>query len=132
MPLTPLGLAFSEALIHNLNGDCTKFWKPRRDCEILVGHAAIPGETVRTVACLLRRLDLLAVAKRNGFVTIPALKALRVDEIFRRCRTTASVTLGFVGSERESDRLATVMQLSSPAEPRGTDVEHRHPLGKRR
>jgi hypothetical protein len=36
------------------------------------------------------------------------------------------------GSERESDRLATVMQLSSPAEPRGTDVEHRHPLGKRR
>ena len=38
----------------------------------------------------------------------------------------------FEGSERESDRLATVMQLSSPAEPRGTDVEHRHPLGKRR
>jgi len=39
---------------------------------------------------------------------------------------------GIFGSERESDRLATVMQLSSPAEPRGTDVEHRHPLGKRR
>src|ERR1035438_2954080 len=34
------------------------------------------------------------------------------------------------GSERESDGPATVTQLSSPAEPRGTDVGHRHPLGR--
>jgi len=35
------------------------------------------------------------------------------------------------GSERESDGTATFTQLSSPAEPRGTDVGHRHPLGPR-
>src|ERR1017187_5859015 len=33
------------------------------------------------------------------------------------------------GSERESDETATFTQLSSPAELRGTDVGHRHPLG---
>jgi hypothetical protein len=33
------------------------------------------------------------------------------------------------GSERESDGTAAFTQLSSPAEPRGTDVGHRHPLG---
>src|ERR1039457_4724938 len=36
---------------------------------------------------------------------------------------------GFFGSERESDETATFTQLSSPAELRGTDVGHRHPLG---
>src|ERR1017187_9600268 len=36
----------------------------------------------------------------------------------------------FFGAERESDGTATVTQLSSPAEPRGTDVGHRHPLGR--
>jgi hypothetical protein len=35
----------------------------------------------------------------------------------------------FCGSERESDETATFTQLSSPAELRGTDVGHRHPLG---
>jgi hypothetical protein len=35
----------------------------------------------------------------------------------------------FSGSERESDETATFTQLSSPAELRGTDVGHRHPLG---
>jgi CRISPR/Cas system CSM-associated protein Csm3 (group 7 of RAMP superfamily) len=34
-----------------------------------------------------------------------------------------------LGSERESDETATFTQLSSPAELRGTDVGHRHPLG---
>src|ERR1035438_5113300 len=34
------------------------------------------------------------------------------------------------GSERESDGTATFTQLSSPAEPRGTDVGHRHPIGR--
>src|ERR1019366_8752593 len=34
------------------------------------------------------------------------------------------------GSERESDGTAIFTQLSSPAEPRGTDVGHRHPLGR--
>ena len=34
-----------------------------------------------------------------------------------------------IGSERESDETATFTQLSSPAELRGTDVGHRHPLG---
>ena len=37
--------------------------------------------------------------------------------------------LSFNGSERESDETATFTQLSSPAELRGTDVGHRHPLG---
>jgi hypothetical protein len=36
------------------------------------------------------------------------------------------------GSERESDGTAAFTQLSSPAEPRGTDVGHRHPLGRGR
>src|ERR1022692_4261373 len=36
---------------------------------------------------------------------------------------------GKTGSERESDETATFTQLSSPAELRGTDVGHRHPLG---
>src|ERR1039457_5591556 len=40
--------------------------------------------------------------------------------------------LGFLGSERESDETATFTQLSSPAELRGTDVGHRHPLGDRK
>src|SRR5271165_3146658 len=37
-----------------------------------------------------------------------------------RQRRTACACREKSGSERESDRLATVMQLSSPAEPRGT------------
>ena len=40
------------------------------------------------------------------------------------------VTVNEIGSERESDGTATFTQLSSPAEPRGTDVGHRHPLGR--
>jgi len=40
-----------------------------------------------------------------------------------------AVGLMMLGSERESDGTATFTQLSSPAEPQGTDVGHRHPLG---
>ena len=43
-----------------------------------------------------------------------------------KCRDTP---LTISGSERESDETATFTQLSSPAELRGTDVGHRHPLG---
>jgi hypothetical protein len=42
---------------------------------------------------------------------------------------TGSPSSSFKGSERESDETATFTQLSSPAELRGTDVGHRHPLG---
>src|ERR1035438_303076 len=41
----------------------------------------------------------------------------------------SSLDSPYLGSERESDETATFTQLSSPAELRGTDVGHRHPLG---
>jgi hypothetical protein len=41
----------------------------------------------------------------------------------------ALICADIYGSERESDETATFTQLSSPAELRGTDVGHRHPLG---
>jgi hypothetical protein len=62
---------------------------------------------------------------------LPHLRAV-LGTVLHKKQKVAILVDNLDGSERESDRLATVMQLSSPAEPRGTDVEHRHPLGKRR
>jgi fumarate hydratase class II len=70
--------------------------------------------TLRTLAVSLYKIAndirLMSCGPRAGFAE------LYIPEN----EPGSSIMPGKVGSERESDRLATVMQLSSPAEPRGT------------
>src|ERR1035438_9019331 len=82
-------------------------------------------------------IDPVSVAGRaHVFVSFPALATM---DLKRRVITPNPVRedngiawpeVRKNGSERESDGTATFTQLSSPAEPRGTDVGHRHPLGR--
>src|ERR1017187_8586154 len=73
----------------------------------------------------------------HGYVPAMSIKMWRVQYVLHGLSRKPATPMAscFVvhsnyGSERESDGTATFTQLSSPAEPRGTDVGHRHPLGR--
>jgi len=72
-------------------------------------------------------LQAYQLSKRGNSLRVMA-EAVRWGKRGARINT---ISPGIIGSERESDGTATFTQLSSPAEPRGTDVGHRHPLGPR-
>ena len=81
--------------------------------------------TIQEVSVLSYRFGTIA---SDNYVRVNRLA--RIEGLSKRCGSYCGKARGSgCGSERESDETATFTQLSSPAELRGTDVGHRHPLG---
>src|ERR1035441_2421838 len=101
---------------------------PTPRCSIAwIVSASIPAapRLLRTRLHASLRTSLLKIRSYSAWNRRVLLCLAHTYSLRWSCRT-------FSGSERESDGTATFTQLSSPAEPRGTDVGHRHPLGRGR
>src|ERR1022692_1597640 len=100
------------------------------------GHAVTSAPTMSGRLCRWRRKRVPVWRVKRDHVGGYAMDSVHITPapgFFVGCPTaTRDISRrrrSILGSERESDETATFTQLSSPAELRGTDVGHRHPLG---